>query len=65
MSEHEQARESRLRRLAKLRGYVLRKSRVRDPRSIDYGRWYLIEPTRHYLVANCENLDQVEARLTR
>ncbi len=65
MGEQEQARESRLRRLAKLRGYVLRKSRVRDPRSIDYGRWYLIEPTRNYLVANCENLDQVEARLTR
>ncbi len=65
MGEQEKSREGRLRRLAERRGYALRKSCERDPRSIDYGRWYLVEPSHNYVVANCENLDQVEARLTR
>ena len=65
MGDQETSREGQLRRLAGRRGYAPRKSRVRDPRSIDYGCWYLVEPGHDYVVANCEDLDQVEARLTR
>lgn len=35
------AEENRLRRVAARRGMTLRKSRRRDVRAVDYGKWYL------------------------
>ncbi len=37
----DKVRENRLRRMALRQGLVLRKSRRRDPRSIDYGLFWL------------------------
>jgi hypothetical protein len=39
----EKVRENRLRRAAQRQGLELRKIRRRDPRAIDYGRWWLID----------------------
>src|SRR5215210_2836640 len=36
--------ENRLRRMAQRQGLELRKSRVRDPRAIDYGKYWLVDP---------------------
>jgi hypothetical protein len=36
--------ESRLRRMAKRQGLMLRRSRRRDGRALDYGAYWLIEP---------------------
>ena len=63
MSDEEKIRENRLRRMASRQGLILRKSRRRDPRAIDYGDWYLIDARYNYLVATCDNLDQVEYQL--
>lgn len=38
-------RENRLRRMAQRQGIILRKSRRRDPRAIDFGMWYVVNPT--------------------
>ena len=38
----DKVRENRLRRMADRQGYVLRKSRVRDPRALDYGTYWLV-----------------------
>jgi hypothetical protein len=59
----EQARIQRLRRLARRHGLWLRKSRIRTPESMAYGKWYLMEPHRNVLVRECQDLDQVEAFL--
>jgi len=40
------ALENRLRREAKRKGYVLRKSRTRNPLADDYGRFVLMADTR-------------------
>jgi hypothetical protein len=39
----DKARENRARRIAERRGYRLEKSRRRDPRATDYGRYQLID----------------------
>ena len=39
----EKVRENRLRRAAERQGLELRKIRRRDPRAIDYGRFWLID----------------------
>jgi hypothetical protein len=42
----EKVRENRLRRMAERQGLELRKSRRRDPRAKDYGRWYIVDVNR-------------------
>ena len=67
----ENVRENRLRRTAKRQGYMLRKSRVRDPRAYVYGTYMLVDPYRNTIVAGDRNsgfgmsLDDVEAWLTQ
>jgi hypothetical protein len=52
------ARESRLRRLAGHRGFVLRKSRRQDPAADDFDIYYLVDE-RGIVIADCEGLDGV------
>jgi hypothetical protein len=63
MTNQEKVRENRLRRMATRRGLLLRKSRVRDRRAIDYGKWYIVDANRNSIEAECRNIDQVEAAL--
>jgi hypothetical protein len=58
----EQTLERRLRRTAARYGYVLRKNRSRTP-SLDYGKWYVVDADRNFLVRECGDLDQVAAFL--
>lgn len=64
----EKVRENRLRRMAERQGLILRKSRRRDPRALDYGLFDLVEATERpdgtYRGQPMLTLDQVEARLT-
>lgn len=43
ITQEEKVRENKLRRAATRQGLRLEKSRRRDPRSIDYGRYWLID----------------------
>ena len=70
----EKVRENRLRRMAQRQGLELKKSRRRDPRALDYGRYALVtEPPQSVVVAGVGTttaryeftLDDVEAYLTR
>lgn len=45
MSTNERSYERRLRRTAERRGYILSKSRRRDPEALDYGRYWLAKDT--------------------
>ena len=55
-------RENRLRRMAERQGLALRKSRRRDPRALDYGAYYLVNPNRNCIVSRERlDLDEVEA----
>ena len=59
-------RENRLRRMADRQGLRLEKSRRRDPRALDYGRWNIVGimgGTRTILTG--QTLEDVEAYLTR
>ena len=48
----EKVRENRLRRMAERQGLELRKSRRRDPRAKDYGRWYIVDVDREIEAAD-------------
>jgi hypothetical protein len=64
----EKVRENRLRRMADRQGLKLRKSGRRDPRAIDYGRYWLIEIDRNIVAAGGNNgmtLDEVEEELEK
>lgn len=58
-------RENRMRRVLKRMGYRLAKSRRRDPRSIDYGGYMIIDLEHNFVIAGSQNfdltLDDVEA----
>lgn len=43
MTTAEKVRENRLRRMAERQGIVLVKSRARDPRSLRFGRYWMLE----------------------
>ncbi len=63
----EKVRENRLRRMAGRQGLTLRKTRRRDPRALDYGGWWLIDPDSGGVVHGGQygtSLDDVEACLT-
>ena len=36
-------KENRLRRIAKRRGFILKRSRRRDPQALDYGKYWLVD----------------------
>jgi hypothetical protein len=70
LSQDQKIRENRLRRMASRQGLAIRKSRTRDPRAIDYGRWAIIDPYADAVVAGTEaigrphwTLDDVERYL--
>ena len=48
MTITDKGRENRARRIAERRGYRLEKSRRRDPRATDYGRYQLIDAVTEY-----------------
>jgi hypothetical protein len=54
-------RENLLRRVAERQGLKLHKSRRRDPRALDYGGYWLIEPTRNIAVAGGDRGVALEA----
>jgi hypothetical protein len=63
----EKIRENRLRRMAERQGYILKKSRRRDPRAFDYGSYWVIDGRHNTLLAGGEfgaDLDEVESFLT-
>jgi hypothetical protein len=66
----DKVRENRLRRVAERRGLSLVKSRRRDPRSIDYGMFMIVDPYANAVVAGeldsprALSLDQVEEWFT-
>ena len=65
-ADPEKARESRLRRLARHQGPFthISKSRTRNPRSIDYGKWYLVDGNNNSIIAEFSDIDAAEEALT-
>jgi hypothetical protein len=63
MTTAEATRERRLRRMAERQGLALTKSRRRDPRALDYGRYRLVRG--RTTVLDTRALDDVEAYLTK
>ena len=61
MTTSEKVRENRTRRAVERQGYRLSRSRRRDPRAVDYGRYYVTDPNTSALVAELSDLDAVEA----
>lgn len=61
--QSEKVRENRLRAAAKRQGLKLHKSRQRDPRGLNYGRWMIVKPPCK-IVRALVTLDEVEAYLT-
>lgn len=70
MTTAEKTRETRLRRMADRQGLQLHKSRRRDARALDYGRYILVDLTTSAAVGAgtvgrpAFTLDDVEAYLT-
>jgi len=58
----EKSREIRLRRMAERQGLTVRKSRRRDPRAIDYGRWWVVHPDERFV--ELTDTDALERYLT-
>jgi hypothetical protein len=58
----EKVRENRLRRMAERQGLELRKSRRRDPRAKDYGRWYIVDVDREIEAADDVATESFTAR---
>jgi hypothetical protein len=51
-------RENRLRRMAARQGYVLTKSRARDPRDLTFGGYQIIDPAHGGVVAGWGNANR-------
>jgi hypothetical protein len=60
MITSEKVRENKARRAVERQGYRLSRSRRRDPRAVDYGRYTITNGTATP-VAELPNLDAVEA----
>jgi hypothetical protein len=67
MEDSEKVRENRLRRAAKRQGLVLTKSRRRDPRATDYGRYWLTDRNNRGIGSSTDGytLDEIEQYLER
>lgn len=65
MSPDEKVKENRLRRTADRRGFRLTRSRRRDPRAVDFGRYWLTDKRTSALVTPDAGLtlDEVEEYL--
>lgn len=63
----DKVRENRLRRVAERRGYRLTKSRRRDPRAIDYGKYWItdVKTGSPLTSAGGLSLDEIEAWIER
>jgi hypothetical protein len=67
MSDEDKVRENRLRRMADRRGLRLTKSRRRDERAVDYGRYWLSDEKTTALILGGQfgdTLDEIEDYLT-
>ena len=71
VDQAEKVRENRLRRMADRQGLALHKSRIRDPRAIGYGGWFISDQATNAVVAGGHtrngydlDLDDVERYLT-
>lgn len=62
----EKIRENRLRRMAERQGLALNKSRRRDQRALDYGRWHIVDAASGDVIVGGDGMttDEVEAYLT-
>ena len=56
MEQDEKIRENRLRRAASRQGLVLRKSRRRDPRALDYGQWLIVDAAQNMIIPGGDKL---------
>ena len=69
MDRAEKTREARLRRAAARHGLILSRSRTRDTRALDYGRYWLFAADSDVAVFGAKNgrpnatLDEIEAYL--
>lgn len=62
----EKVLENRLRRMADRQGLRLAKSKRRDPRALDYGKYRLIDHDHGgSVMAEWEDIDTIEAFLTQ
>ncbi len=65
----DKTRETRLRRAAQRQGLRLERSRRRDERALDYGRYWLINerPEPHYVFGGeyGATIDEIEQELTK
>jgi hypothetical protein len=61
-------RETKVRRMIARQGYLLKKSRRRDPRAVGYGHYRILDPTTKTVVGGrvgyAMTLDQAEAWAT-
>ena len=62
MDTQEKVRENRLRRMAQRQGLTIRKSARRDPRAIDYGRWWVVHSDER--IVELTDIDALERYLT-
>jgi len=62
-STEEKTRETRLRRMAERQGLTIRKSRRRDPRAIDYGRWWVVHSNTDRRLVELTDIDSLERYL--
>lgn len=61
--DDDKVRENRLRRMAKRQGLMLVKSRRRDPRAVDYGKYGLVDPYNNAWVFGIDVTQRIEATL--
>jgi hypothetical protein len=62
MNTQTKVRENRLRRMAERQGLTIRKSARRDPRAIDYGRWWVVHSDER--IVELTDADALERYLT-
>lgn len=65
MDQDEKVRENRARRAAERQGLQLTRSRRRDVRALDYGKYWLLRDGETVTPAEGVGLDEIEAYLTR
>lgn len=67
MSDEDKIRENRLRRAAQRQGLTLTKSRRRDPRATDYGKYMLVDQDHNVVASGADfyglSLDDVDKAL--
>lgn len=65
MDSAEKVREIRLRRMAERQGLTLSRSRRRDPRALDFGKYWLRKGDQLVTAEDGISMDEVEAYLLR